>query len=56
MVEELDQKASPLGRCSAILIASPLKTTPLKLEREVSMTMEVRSLLSWVMLDMSGHV
>ena len=37
-------------------MASPLKTTPPELEREVSMTMEVRSLLSWVMLDMSGHV
>ena len=55
MVKELDQKASPLGRSSAIIIASPLKTTPLKLEREVSMTMEVRSLLSEAMLDMSGQ-
>ena len=54
MVEELDQKASPLGRCCAILIASPFKTTPPKPEREVSMTMEVRSILSWAMLDMSG--
>ena len=55
MVEELDQKALALGRCSSILIASPLKTTPPKLEREVSMTMKVRSLLSRVMLDTSGH-
>ena len=39
MVEELDQKASSLGGSSAILIASPFKTTPQKLEREVSMTM-----------------
>ena len=54
MAEESDQKVSPLGKCSSILIASPLKTTPPKLEREVSMTMEVRSLLSWVMLDTSG--
>ena len=54
MAEELDWKALPLGRCSSILIASPLKTTPPKLEREVSMTMEVRSLLSQVMLDTSG--
>ena len=37
------------------MIASPLKTTPPKPEREVSMAMEVRSLLSWAMLDMSGH-
>ena len=56
IVEEPDWKASPLGRCSPILMASPLKATPLKLEREVSMTMEVRSLLSWMMLDTSGHV
>ena len=55
MAEELDQKALPLSRHSAIIIASPLKTTPPKPEREVSMTMEVSSLLSQVMLDMSGH-
>ena len=46
MVKELDWKASPLGRCCAIILSSPLKTTPPKLEREVSMAMEVRSLLS----------
>ena len=56
MVEEPDWKVLPLGRCSSILIASPLKTTPPKLEREVNMTMEVRILLSQVMLDMSGHM
>ena len=56
IAEELDWKVSPLGRCSPILMASPLKTTSPKPEREVSMTMEVRSLLSQVMLDMSGHV
>ena len=56
MAEEPDQKALPLGRHSSIVIASPLKTTSLKLEREVSMTMEVRSLLSRAMLDTSGHV
>ena len=50
MAKELDQKASPLGRCSIIIIF-----TPPKLEREVSMTMEVRSLLSQVILDLSGH-
>ena len=55
MAKELDQKALPLGRHSAIIISSPLKTTPPKPEREVSMTMEVRSLLSWAMLDTSGH-
>ena len=55
MAKEPDWKASPLGRCSTIIISCPLKTTPLKPEREVSMTMEVRSLLSWVILDTSGH-
>ena len=54
MAEEPDQKALPLGRCFSILIANPLKTTPRKQEIEVSMTMEVRSLLSRVMLDTSG--
>ena len=54
MAEELDWKASPIDRCSSILIASPLKATPPKLEREVSMTIKVRSLLSQVMLDTSG--
>ena len=53
--KEPDQKASPFGRCSTIIISSPFKTAPPKLEREVSMTMEVRSLLSWVILDTSGH-
>ena len=56
MAEEPDWKASSPGRCSSILMASPLKTTPLKLEREVSMTMEVRSLLSRAMLDTFGHM
>ena len=55
MAEELDQKASPIGKSSTIIIASPHKTTPPKLEGEVSMTMEVRSLLSWAMLDTSSH-
>ena len=55
MVKELDWKASPLGECSAIIISSPLKTTPPKPEREVSMTMEVRSLLSQAMLDTSSQ-
>ena len=55
MAKEPDWKALPLGRHSTIIISSPLKTTPLKLVREVSMTMEVRSLLSWAILDTSGH-
>ena len=50
LAKELDKKASPLGRCSTIIIS-----TPLTLEREVSMTMEVRNLLSQVILDTSGH-
>ena len=54
MAEEPGQKAPPIGKCSTIIIASPHKTTPPKLEGEVSMTMEVRSLLSQAMLDMSG--
>ena len=55
MAKEPDWKALPLGRCSTIIISSPLKPTPPKPEREVSMTMEVRSLLSQAILDMSGH-
>ena len=55
MAKELDWKALPLGGCSTIIISSLLKTTPPKLEREVSMTMEVRSLLSWAILGTSGH-
>ena len=55
MAKELDQKALPLSRCFAIIISSPLKTTSPKQEREVSMTMEVRSPLSWAMLDMSSQ-
>ena len=56
ITEEPDQKMSPPGRHPPILMASPIKTTPPKPEREVSMTMEVRGLLSWAMLDTSGHV
>ena len=54
-VGESYQKASPTGECPSILMVSPIKATLLKLEREVSMTMEVRELLSWAILDMSGH-
>ena len=46
LAEEPDWKALPIGKCSTIIIASPHKTTLLKPEGEVSMTMEVRSLLS----------
>ena len=53
MLEEPDWKVSPPGRYISILIASLLKTTPPKPEREVSMTMEVRHLLSRMMLEMS---
>ena len=45
-VEEPDQKVLPLGEVSTIIIAIPHKSTPPKLERESSMTMEVRNLLS----------
>ena len=55
LAKETDWKALLLGRCSTIIIYSPIKATPPKLEREVSMTMEVRSLLSGVILDTSGH-
>ena len=56
IVKESDQKASPPGGCPSILMASPVKATSPKPEREVRMTMEVRDLLSQVMLDKSGHV
>ena len=54
-VGELELKASPSGICSSIPIVSPIKATLPKVEREVSMTMEVRELLSQAVLDMSGH-
>ena len=50
-----DQKALPPGKCPSILTVSPVMATLLKLEREVSMTMEVRELLSQAILDTSGH-
>ena len=55
MAKEPDQKSLPLGRCSTIIISSPPQDHSLKPEREVSMTMEVRSLLSWMILDTSSH-
>ena len=49
-------KALPLGGHSTpILIASPTRVPPLKAEGQVSMTTEVRELLSWVVLDTSGE-
>ena len=55
-IEGPEQKASPYGDHPSILMASPIKATLPKAEREVSMTMEVRELLSWMELDMSEHV
>ena len=49
-------KALPLGGHSTpILTASPTRGPLLKVEGQVSMTMEVRELLSWVVLDTSGQ-
>ena len=45
-----------LHDCPSILMVSPIKATLPKVEREVSMTMEVRELLSQVGLDTSGHI
>ena len=50
-VEELDQRLLPLGKVSTIVVASPHKSPP---KSEGSMTMEVRNLLSWAMLEMSS--
>ena len=44
----------PGSHSSSILIESPVRAPPPKVEGEVSMTMEVRELLSWVGLDMPG--
>ena len=54
-VEEPDQQVLPLGKVSTIIIASSHKSTPPKSIGEGSMTREVRDLLSWAMLEMSGH-
>ena len=56
IMEGPEWKALPPGNCPSILMVSPVKATLPKAEREVSMTMEVRELLSRVVLDMSGHV
>ena len=54
-VEGAELKVLPSGNCSSILMASPIKATPPKAEREVSMTMEVRELPSQVGPDMPRH-
>ena len=57
IVEGPELKAPPLAsHSSSILTTSPIKPPPLKVEGEVSMTMEVRELLSWVLLDTSELV
>ena len=55
-IEGPEWKVSPSGNCPSILMPSPIKATLPKAEREVSMTMEVRDLLSWVGSHTSGHV
>ena len=51
-----EPKAPPLGGHSTpIPTASPIRAHPPKAEGQVSMTMEVRELLSWAALDTSGH-
>ena len=51
-VEELDQKITPLGKVSTIIVASPHKSPPTS---EGSMTMEVRNLLSQALLETSSY-
>ena len=54
--EGQEPKALPhSSHCSPIQVPSPIKAPLPKAEREVSMMMEVRELLSWAVLDMSGH-
>ena len=45
-MEGAEWKALPSGNCPSILMARPIKATLPKVERGVSMTMEVRELLS----------
>ena len=47
---------SPSGHSSSILIASPIRAPLPTAEGEISMTMEVRELLSQAGLDTSGHM
>ena len=56
ITEEPELKVPPLGsHFSSIPMPSPIRAPPPKAEREVSMTMEVRELLSWAVLDTSRH-
>ena len=57
LAKEPDQKALPLGRCSTIIISSPLKTTPPKTGKrgqhdhggkESSILGDIRHIWSWV--------
>ena len=57
IMEEPELKATTLGSHSSSFLMPSLIRAPLpKVEGEVSMTMEVRELLSQAMLDTSGHV
>ena len=57
IAEEPELKALPLGgHPSSILIASPVRPPPPRVEGEVSMTMEVRELLSQVVFYTSELV
>ena len=56
MAEGPELTVPPSDICPSILMASSIKATPPKVEREISMTMEVRELLSQAVLDTSGHV
>ena len=55
IMEGPEWKASPPGDCLSTLTASSFKATLPKVERAVSMTMEVRELLFRAVLDMSRH-
>ena len=55
VAEGQELKALPYGIFPSILMASPIKAPVQKVEKEVSMTIEVRELLSWAVLDTSGH-
>ena len=47
---------SPSGHSIPILTASPIRAPPPKAEGHISMTMEVKELLSQAVSDTSGHV
>ena len=48
MAEVSEPRALPSGICPSHLMASSIKAIPPKAEEEVSMTTEVRELLTWV--------